>query len=67
MVWLCTLYTNPATYQHTHLPNGKDLLGDALKKALTDILDEYSTDTVVNKLMPCANIYINKMKVLTAP
>lgn len=35
----------------------KIFLEMALKKALTDILDEYSTDIVVNKLTPCANLH----------
>jgi len=42
------------------LPYGKDLFGDSLNKALTDILDEYSTDIVVNKLAPCANSQRNE-------
>ena len=42
------------------MPNGKDLFGDSLKKALSDILDEYSTDIVVNKLTPCANSQRNE-------
>ena len=50
----CGYKQNPETYKHTDLPNGKDLFGDSLKKALMDILEEYSTDTVVNKLAPCA-------------
>lgn len=35
-------------------------IGDSLKKALTDIFDEYSTDIVVSKLTPCANSQRNK-------
>ena len=42
------------------MPYGKDLFGDSLKKALTDILDAYSTDIVVNKLAPCANSQRNE-------
>ena len=42
------------------MPYGKDLFGDSLKKALTDILDEYSTDIVVNKLATCANSQRNE-------
>lgn len=45
---------------NTQLPYGKDLFGDSLKKALTDILDEYSTDIVVNKLAPCTNSQRNE-------
>ena len=56
----CGYKQNPAAYKHTELPYGKDLFGDSLKKALTDILDEYSTDIVVNKLAPCANSQRNE-------
>ena len=56
----CGYKQNPAAYKHTELPHGKDLFGDSLKKALTDILDEYSTDIVVNKLAPCANSQRNE-------
>ena len=52
--------SNPVAYKHTDLPNGKDLFGDSLKIALSDILDEYSTDIVVNKLTPCANSQRNE-------
>ena len=48
------------------MPYGKDLFGDSLKKALTDILDEYSTiDIVVNKLAPCANSQRNESLICT--
>ena len=56
----CGFKQNPVAYKHTDLPNGKDLFGDSLKIALSDILDEYSTDIVVNKLTPCANSQINE-------
>ena len=56
----CGFKQNPVAYKHTDLPNGKDLFGDSLKKALSDILDEYSTDIVVNKLTPCANSQRNE-------
>ena len=56
----CGYKQNPAAYKHTELPYGKDLFGDSLKKALTDILDAYSTDIVVNKLAPCANSQRNE-------
>jgi len=42
------------------LPYGKDLFGDSLKKALTNILDEYSKDIVVNKLAPCKDSQRNE-------
>ena len=42
------------------MSNGKDLFGDSLQKALSDILDEYSTDIAVNKLTPCANSQRNE-------
>ena len=56
----CGYKQNPAAYKHTELPYGKDLFGDSLKKDLTDIFDEYSTDIVVNKLAPCANSQRNE-------
>ena len=56
----CGFKQNPVAYKHTDLPNGKDLFGDSLKKALSDILDKYSTDIVVNKLTPCANSQRNE-------
>ncbi|XP_068701266.1 uncharacterized protein [Montipora foliosa] len=56
----CGYKQNPAAYKHTDLPYGKDLFGDSLKKALIDILEEYSTDIVVNKLAPCANSQRNE-------
>ena len=56
----CGRKQNPADYKHTDLPYGKDLFGGRLKKALIDILEEYSTDIVVNKLAPCANSQRNQ-------
>ena len=56
----CGFKQNPVAYKHTDLPNGKDLFGDSLKIALHDILDEYSTDIVVNKLTPRANSQTNE-------
>ncbi|CAB4039795.1 Hypothetical predicted protein [Paramuricea clavata] len=46
---------NPATYTHNDLPHGKDLHGEQLKKVLTELFNEYCTDTVISKLAPCAN------------
>lgn len=51
---------NPVAYKYTDLPNGKDLFGDSLKIALSDILDKYSTDIVVNKLTPRADSQRNE-------
>ena len=56
----CGYKQNPAAYKHTDLPCGRDLFEDSLKKALIDILEEYSTDNVVNKLVPCANSQRNE-------
>ena len=56
----CGFKQNPVAYKHTDLPNGKDLFGDSLKIALRDILDEYSTDIVVNRLTPHANSQRNE-------
>ena len=56
----CGFKPNPVAYKRTDLPNGKDLFGDSLKIALSDILDQYSTDIVVNKLTPRANSQRNE-------
>ena len=45
----CGYKQNPTAYKHTDLPNCKDLHGEALKKVLTELFSEYSTDIVVNK------------------
>ena len=36
----CGFKQNPVAYKHTDLPNGKNLSGDSLKKALSDVLDK---------------------------
>ena len=51
---------NPTTYRHNDLPHGKDLHGEKLRNTLTQLFDEYSTDTVVSKLAPCENSQRNK-------
>ena len=56
----CGYKQNPTAYKHTDLPNCKDLHGEALKKVLTELFSEYSTDIVVNKLAPCANSQRNE-------
>ena len=56
----CGYKQNPTTYKHTDLPNGKDLYGEPLKKVLTEIFDEYSTNIVVDKLTPRANSETNE-------
>ena len=43
----CRSHTNPLTYQHSELPYGKDLHGDALKTVLSNIFSEYTTDIVL--------------------
>jgi len=47
-------------YKYGDLPYGKDLHGEALKKALTDIFDEYSTDVAVTKIAPAENSQRNE-------
>ena len=42
------------------LPHGKDLHGEQLKKVLTELFNEYCTDTVISKLAPCANSQRNE-------
>ena len=58
----CGYKQNPAAYKHTELPYGKDLFGDSLKKALTDILDEYSTDIVVNEMKVLTALSVRTLK-----
>ena len=40
---------DPVDYKHNELPFGKDLHGDALEKALTEMFYDYPTDIVVKK------------------
>ena len=56
----CRFIENPATYTHNDLPHGKDLHGEQLKKVLTELFNEYCTDTVISKLAPCANSQRNE-------
>ena len=56
----CRFNDNPTTYTHKDLPYGNDLYGDKLKKLLTELFNEYCTDTVVSKLAPCANSQRNE-------
>jgi hypothetical protein len=51
----CGFKKKPLTYEHKDLPNGKDLQGQQLKSALTSLLDEYTTETVVKKLVLFSN------------
>jgi len=51
----CGSKKDPENYNHKDLPYGKDLHGENLKSALTSLFGEYSTDTVVRKLVPAAN------------
>ena len=54
MSW-CGHKQSPSTYKHSDLPHGRDLQGEPLQKALsTELLSEYATDIVVNKLSPCS-------------
>lgn len=56
----CGFKKCPEGYKHTELPNGKNLHGEPLKNALTNIFSEYATDIVVKKLSPCANSQRNE-------
>lgn len=56
----CGSKKDPENYNHKDLPYGKDLHGDNLKSALTSLFGEYSTDTVIRKLVPAANSQRNE-------
>ncbi|CAB4007536.1 Hypothetical predicted protein, partial [Paramuricea clavata] len=56
----CGFKKEPLTYKHKDLPHHKDLQGEQLKSALTSLLDEYTTETVVKKLVPFANSQRNE-------
>ena len=56
----CRNHNNPTTYRHNDLSHGKDLHGEQLRNTLTQLFDEYSTDTVVSKLAPCENSQRNE-------
>ena len=57
MVWFQAKSCSLQTYR---LAKWQRSLWRFPKKALSDILDEYSTDIVVNKLTPCANSQRNE-------
>ena len=56
----CRYKKDPSCYCHRDLPYGKDLQGDSLQSALKSLFDEYSTDIVINKLVPAANSQRNE-------
>ena len=56
----CRYQRGPDSYKHNDLPFGKDLRGDELEKALTQVFDDYSTDIVVKKLAPATNSQRNE-------
>lgn len=56
----CGSKKDPENYNHRDLPYGKDLHGDNLKLALISLFGEYSTDTVIRKLVPAANSQRNE-------
>lgn len=58
--WCAGYKKSPESYKHTDLPNGKDLHGEPLRNALTNIFSEYNTDSVAEKLSPCANSQRNE-------
>ena len=51
----CGSKKDPENYNHEDLPYGKDLHRDNLKSALISLFGDYSTDTVIQKLVPAAN------------
>ena len=56
----CRYQQNPNEYKHTNLSHGRNLHGDALKSALTEIFSQYYSDIVVKKLVPAVNSQRNK-------
>ena len=56
----CKYQQNPSEYKHKNLPYGKDLYGDSLKSALTEIFSQYYNDIVEKKLSPAANSQRNE-------
>ena len=56
----CGFKTDQASYNHKDLPNGKDLHGENLQSALNDILKDYCTDAVAEKLKPTTNYQRNE-------
>ena len=56
----CKFKSNPATYRHKDLPHGKDLHGEKLQSALTNIFNDYCTDAVAEKLAPMTNSQRNE-------
>ena len=56
----CGFKKDPVNYNHRDLPYGKDLHGEKLKSALISLFGEYSTDTVIKKLVPAANSQCNE-------
>ena len=56
----CGFKKDPINYNHRNLPYGKDLHKEKLKSALISLFGEYSTDTVIKKLVPAANSQRNE-------
>jgi hypothetical protein len=56
----CHYNEGPGKYKHKSFPYGKDLYGDKLEAALQQILNEYSTDIVAEKLAPLTNSQQNE-------
>ena len=56
----CGYKQSPCGYKHSDLPYGKDLDGEPLQKALTELMSEDTTDVVINKLSPGANSQRNE-------
>ena len=58
--WCGLKKESPVTYKHSDLPNGKDLQGEPLQRALNELLSEYTTDVVISKLSSGANSQRNE-------
>ena len=56
----CKFKSNPATYRHKDLPHGKELHGEKLQSALTNIFNDYCTDALAEKLAPMTNSQRNE-------
>ena len=56
----CRFKQDPVSYKHHDLPHGKDLFGVNLRNSLENLLNEYSTDNVVEKLAPLTNSQRNE-------
>lgn len=56
----CEYNSNPKTYKHKNLQDGKDLCGDGLKNFLEEALEPFMTDPAVKKLAPLGSTQRNE-------